>query len=80
MKTVRHYSTARDKMLHIETEGCIVNIQVGLTDNEGRAVTSVTILPDDESRGGDGEQRIWRVDERPGILHARVIREPEETP
>lgn len=45
MKSVRHVGP-RDNLLHIETEGGIVNIRVGLTDRQGRKVTSVEILPD----------------------------------
>jgi hypothetical protein len=45
--------------LHIETDGCVVNIDVGLTDSAGHQVTSVRVSPDDETRGGDGEGRIW---------------------
>lgn len=70
MKTVHHYETARDKLLHIETEGCIVNIRIGLTDREGRTVTSVEILPDDKRRGGDGRGRIWELD---GARNNRLI-------
>ena len=33
-------------LLHIETDGCIVNIQVGLQDHKGREITSINILPD----------------------------------
>jgi hypothetical protein len=62
MKRMTFYESKRGaNILHIETEGCIVNIQVGLTDAEGRKVTSVRILPEDEERGGDGDGRIWRV-------------------
>ena len=49
-------------LLHIETEGGIVNIQVGLTDTEGHPVTSVRIIPDDETRGGDGDGLYWKQD------------------
>lgn len=34
------------KGLHIEAEGCIVNITEGLTDRKGRSVTSIQIIPD----------------------------------
>jgi hypothetical protein len=35
-------------ILHIETEGCIVNIRVNLHDSKGNDITSVEILPDSE--------------------------------
>lgn len=34
------------KGLHIEAEGCIVNVTEGLTDRKGRSVTSIQIIPD----------------------------------
>ena len=34
------------KCLHIEAEGCIVNIRQELTDRLGRQVTSIEIIPD----------------------------------
>lgn len=71
MKRVQHYGTAREKLLHIETDGAVVNIRVGLQDREGREVTSIEILPDDESRGGDGEGRVWDLD---GPHNIRLIR------
>lgn len=64
MKRISHFATARDKLLHIETEGAVVNIQVGLTDNQGRRVTSVEILPDRYV----GEE--WHLD---GQINTRVI-------
>lgn len=52
MKTVHHFNTARDKLLHIETEGGIVNIRVGLSEHgTDRNVTAIEILPD---TNGDG--------------------------
>lgn len=63
METVEFYANGGPrKTLHIETDGCIVNIDVGLTDAEGRQVTRVSVLPEDESRGGDADGRIWRQD------------------
>lgn len=54
-------------LLHIETDGCIVNIQVGLHDVDGRQVTSVRILPDNYAeRGGrwvqDGSRIVQLLD------------------
>jgi len=51
MKTVRHYRTAKDKLLHIETEGAVINIRVGLRNRDGHNVTHVEVLPD---VNGDG--------------------------
>jgi hypothetical protein len=63
-----HASTNRSgNLLHIETDGCIVNIHVGLHDADGRKVTSVRILPDDYAeRGGrwvqDGSRIVQLLD------------------
>jgi hypothetical protein len=39
-------------LLHIETDGCIVNIRVGLHDAAGRQVTSVMVDPDNYAEDG----------------------------
>jgi hypothetical protein len=64
MKTVNFYARNRrpGDNLHIETDGCVINVFVGLHDSEGRQVTRVDVSPDDETRGGDDEGRIWRQD------------------
>jgi hypothetical protein len=72
MQTVRFYADeGRPQTLHVETDGAVVNIRVGLRDSEGRPVTAVQISPDDETRGGDGHGRVWRLAED----GYRVIRE-----
>ena len=53
------------KGLHIETDGCIVNIREGLHDWKGRKVTAIEILPDHYS--GD----FWKV--TPQVCNVRVI-------
>lgn len=75
MKSIKHGATARDNLLHIETDGCIVNIRVGLRDSEGRGVTSIEILPDDETRSPDPDGCYWRLD---GHVNTRVVRQPKE--
>lgn len=61
-------------LLHVETDGCVVNIRVGLSDDQGRKVTRVDVLPDDDTRGGDGLGHLWCQD------GPRVIRmNPGET-
>jgi len=42
---------------HIEAEGCIVNIQEGLTDYKGRKATVVSIIPDGRYAG----ENIWEL-------------------
>lgn len=64
MKRIGFYAATNrsGNLLHIETDGAVVNIQVGLHDADGRQVTSVRISPDGQNRGGDGEGRIWVQD------------------
>ena len=68
MKSISHFNTARDKTLHIETEGAIVNIRIGLNDPDGHEVTHIEILPDDHYFG---ESR-WALD---GSINNRLIKE-----
>ena len=44
MKRINHYNTARDKLLHIETEGGIINITTGLHNTEGQEVVSISFV------------------------------------
>ncbi len=63
-----HKSNRSGNLLHIETEGCIVNIRVGLSNMEGQEVTVIEILPDDHSVNGEK----WKLD---GTIRNRVIRQ-----
>jgi len=52
MKTVYFYKTnyktsRNNNTLHIETEGCIINVRINLNNVDGKKVTSVEILPDE---------------------------------
>jgi len=70
MKTVIHMSKrTRDNLLHIETDFGIVNIRIGLTDMQGRNVTSIEILPDNYA----GEPKIILS----GSSNNRLIQELE---
>jgi hypothetical protein len=86
VKSISFYAEGNrsGNVLHIETDGCTVNIHVGLTDAQGRQVTRIDVSPDDESRGGDGSGYVWRdehanpaqpYDWRPGAVPIRVVRE-----
>ena len=46
------------KTLHIEAEGCIVNIREGLSDSQGRKITVVTIIPDKEDGCGENDWQL----------------------
>lgn len=45
MKTVS-FTGKGVKILHIETEGCIVNITINLSNDKGESVTHIEVLPD----------------------------------
>ena len=47
MRTIKFDKNNRSgNLLHIEAEGCIINVRVGLVDMIGQKVTSVEIVPD----------------------------------
>lgn len=64
-------------LLHIEVPGGIVNIRVNLRDDQGREVTRVDILPENEHRGGDIEGRMWDVNSNSDGTVTRLIRRHE---
>jgi hypothetical protein len=63
MRRITMSSRARDKHLHIEVPGGIINIRIGLADIAGRPVTSVSVLADGDRYAGDPE---WWVDGEAG--------------
>ncbi len=71
MKTITINERSRDKLLHIEAPGCIINIHVGLTDSEGRAVTRIDVKSDRYA----GEPAWW-VENQEGNsgMAIRVVR------
>ena len=53
MRQIQHFKDGPDKILHIETEGCKVNIIIGTHDLSKEEFTTVEILPaepDDDGR------------------------------
>ena len=67
MRRISFYNNNRsNNVLHIETEGCIVNIQVGLTNIKQQKITSIEILPDKY------RDNKWILD---GTVHNRVIKQ-----
>jgi hypothetical protein len=85
MKSISFYAgrNRNGNLLHIETDGCTINIRVGLTDASGNQVTTISVSPDDESRGGDGHGRVWYAVDAAGKITdgagLRVVRQPEYT-
>lgn len=55
MRRIEHFADGPDKILHIETEGCKVNIIIGTHDLSGEDFTTVEILPAEP----DDDGRIW---------------------
>lgn len=73
MKTIIFHDSNRNPhdKLHIETDGCIVNICVGLIKDDGRKCTVIEVIPD----GYKGEE--W--DREEGSLYTRIAerKQPE---
>jgi hypothetical protein len=61
MRSIR--LTPRSKLLHIEAPGCIVNIDPGLTDSDGRMVCRVDVNADGDRYKGDAQ---WWVEGEAG--------------
>lgn len=51
--------TSRHKTLHVEAPGCIINITVGLSDDDGREVTRIAVSADGDRYAGDPQ---WWID------------------
>lgn len=77
MKSIILSSRSREKTLHIEAPGCIINIQIGLTDCNGHAVTSINVSSDGNRYAGDPAWWLEGV-EGNGDMGIRVI--CEKTP
>ena len=73
MKTIHHYKTARDKLLHIETEGAIINIRVGLQSSTYREVTHIEILPDVCGDGCGNPPWMIADDPKAQALNIRLV-------
>lgn len=71
MKTITHTLPRKEKLLHIEAEGCIINVTIGLIDMDGHKITNISIITDQYA----GEQQ-WSV---AGSQHIglRVVQETE---
>ena len=61
-------------VMHIETDGCVVEIRVGLADDRGRQVTQVDVMPDGDRYAGvvwngqHGDRSVpggWQIDAVP---------------
>jgi len=72
-------SNRSNNLLHIETDGAVINIRVGLRDDQGRAMTRVDVLPDNEYRGGDGYGNFWSFvpGDGPGVVRVLRYRDQE---
>ena len=80
MKTIRINERSRYEMLHVEAPGCIINIRVDLTDEDGRAVTRVDVMADGDRYAGDPKWWLATNDlasATPTGLGVRIIREGE---
>lgn len=81
MKSITFNGERRQKSgtLHIEAPGCIINIQVGLTDSEGNPVTRVDVIADNQS--GDRWETPDYKDENTGepgyFVGVRVVKQAE---
>lgn len=64
MKRIAINERSREKLLHIEAPGCIINIRVGLADRNGRRVTHVSVVTDGDRYVGEPP---WWIEGRYGL-------------
>lgn len=74
MKTVVHTERSKDNLLHVETEGGIVNIRVGLSDGKGRKITAIEILPDRQT----GEEWKFADKRKAQAMNIRLTPVPQK--
>lgn len=75
MKTANHTKSARDPLLHVEAEGCIVNIRVNLQRDDNREITRIDVQCDQYA----GEPQWYIVDEQGNKIQHLGISVQRET-
>lgn len=72
MTSIRISERSKEKTLHIEAPGCIINVHIGLFTSDGQAVTAITIQCDQYA----GEP-IWTLPDygNAATLNVRAVRE-----
>jgi hypothetical protein len=68
MRVVEHNEPGVHKLLHIETEGCVVNVTIGLHDMSGRRFTAVEVVSEEP----DGDGSVWSVSGSGTVIVRRV--------
>jgi 2-polyprenyl-6-methoxyphenol hydroxylase-like FAD-dependent oxidoreductase len=57
MRIVEHRSPGTHRLLHIEADGCVVNVTIDLHDLSGRRFTSVEVVPAEP----DDDGAVWSL-------------------
>jgi hypothetical protein len=68
VRIVEHYEGGSHKLLRVETEGCAVNIVIGLHDHTGAQFTVVEV----EARLPDQSGVVWET-EGPSVVVVRSL-------
>lgn len=55
MRITDHLNTGPDKILHIRTEGCSINVVIGTHDPNGIEFTTIEVIPHEP----DDDGRCW---------------------
>ena len=64
MLAIQHLAGGSDKILHIQTEGCVINVIIGTHDQTGELFTTVEVIP----ATPDDDGRNWTALGPPAIL------------
>jgi hypothetical protein len=57
MRIVEHRTPGTHRLLHIEADGCVVNVTIDLHDLSGRRFTSVEVVPAEP----DDDGAVWSL-------------------
>lgn len=58
MRHITHFKDGPDKILHIETEGCKINVIIGTHDQTNTPFTTVEIHPEEPDAEGENWMTI----------------------
>lgn len=71
MRIVEHRQAEMHKLLHLETEGCVVNVTIGVHDQAGHRITSIEVVPAEP----DDDGAVWQL-RGPSTIVVRRIGQP----
>lgn len=75
MRQIQHFRSGPDKILHIEAEGCTINVIIGTHDPSGTDFTTIEVTPDEP----DGEGRTWMAIGGPSVIVVPTVNQEAQS-